>query len=611
MEGDQAAMHSLSSDYLNLFDSGGELGMLTDVTFCIEGRQVPAHRCILAARSPFFRLLFAQHQQNSQNLHQLSNSRQMLLGSTAGCNLPVIPVDIVGFNAFTTALRFLYSGQLILSQIHHPPTPSSCPSPTCPHMTCSYAVDLLLELIHAAHFFGINELCELVQTKLAKVLEEGVSVESLMQVLVIAKRHRLGRIWAQCMDLITHTGLSCDTLRKYLPPEVISELADVRMMPARSASYLQPDISSNNVATTTSDHMHSPPNLINSSTSHMNCFINGSVGGSSIEEQRILRLQQALDCMDVELVRLMVMGEGLDLDKALALHFSVRNCNRDVVKALLELGIVDINYSDSLGRTALHLAAGMGNADMIAVLLDHHANPNAVTQEGFTSIDILRGLMKAGTIEHAKDHQHPGAVAIMPQMCKTDQKRLHLCIELLQSAAAVVGRDDAGESSCVTQAATQHAAAQINMMSTQLDVHHYIERSILRPNNRGSTQLHHEPTASRASSIDSFVPRPAAVGVAADSEVRPIMAHSQHNLQEAVHADGSSILLDPHHQQLNIGANRFSVKDNISPHGSCLFSSVSAPHEYHQMLEHLQPDHHHHHPQRAKSINNTGSSSED
>ena len=50
-------------------------------------------------------------------------------------------------------------------------------------------------------------------------------------------------------------------------------------------------------------------------------------------------MKRALDAADLELVKLMVMGEGLDLDDALAVHYAVQHCGRDVVKALLELGV--------------------------------------------------------------------------------------------------------------------------------------------------------------------------------------------------------------------------------------------------------------------------------
>ena len=50
-------------------------------------------------------------------------------------------------------------------------------------------------------------------------------------------------------------------------------------------------------------------------------------------------MKRALDAADLELVKLMVMGEGLDLDDALIVHYAVQHCGRDVVKALLELRV--------------------------------------------------------------------------------------------------------------------------------------------------------------------------------------------------------------------------------------------------------------------------------
>ncbi|CAD6222373.1 unnamed protein product [Miscanthus lutarioriparius] len=51
-------------------------------------------------------------------------------------------------------------------------------------------------------------------------------------------------------------------------------------------------------------------------------------------DHRIRRMKRALDAADLELVKMMVMGEGLDLDDALAVHYVVQHCGRDVVKAL-------------------------------------------------------------------------------------------------------------------------------------------------------------------------------------------------------------------------------------------------------------------------------------
>ncbi|CAI9760043.1 unnamed protein product [Fraxinus pennsylvanica] len=82
---------------------------------------------------------------------------------------------------------------------------------------------------------------------------------------------------------------------------------------------------------------------------------------SDLEDQKICHMRRALDSSDVELVKLMVMGEGLNLNKALALHYAVENCSREVVKALLELGAADVNYAINYGkRSKLEFMAGGG-----------------------------------------------------------------------------------------------------------------------------------------------------------------------------------------------------------------------------------------------------------
>lgn len=55
-------LKSLSMDYLNLLINGQAF---SDVSFSVEGRLVHAHRCILAARSLFFRKFFCGQQQQA------------------------------------------------------------------------------------------------------------------------------------------------------------------------------------------------------------------------------------------------------------------------------------------------------------------------------------------------------------------------------------------------------------------------------------------------------------------------------------------------------------------------------------------------------------------
>ena len=128
----------------------------------------------------------------------------------------------------------------------------------------------------------------------------------------------------------------------------------------------------------------------------------------------------------------MVMGEGLNLDEALALHYAVENCSREVVKALLELGAGDVNYpAGPAGKTPLHIASEMVSPDMVAVLLDHHADPNVRTVDGVTPLDVLRTL--------TSEFLFKGAV---PGLTHIEPNKLRLCLELVQSAALVLSREE-------------------------------------------------------------------------------------------------------------------------------------------------------------------------
>ncbi|KAI3691118.1 hypothetical protein L2E82_49336 [Cichorium intybus] len=147
----------------------------------------------------------------------------------------------------------------------------------------------------------------------------------------------------------------------------------------------------------------------------------------------------------------MVMGEGLNLDDALALHYAVENCSRDVVKALLELGAADVNYpARPVRKTPLHIASEIVSPDMVAVLLDRHADPNVRTIEGITPLDILRTL--------TSDFLFKGAV---PGLTHIKPNKLRLCLELVQSAALVISREE-GNATANAASISTHIYPQMN-----------------------------------------------------------------------------------------------------------------------------------------------------
>ncbi|XP_020229212.1 BTB/POZ domain and ankyrin repeat-containing protein COCH [Cajanus cajan] len=94
----EESLRSLPLDYLNLLINGQAF---SDVTFSVEGRLVHAHRCILAARSLFFRKFFCGPDPPSG-----LDPTGPRINSRSG----VIPVNSVGSEVFLLMLQFLYSG---------------------------------------------------------------------------------------------------------------------------------------------------------------------------------------------------------------------------------------------------------------------------------------------------------------------------------------------------------------------------------------------------------------------------------------------------------------------------------------------------------------------
>lgn len=258
------------------------------------------------------------------------------------------------------------------------------------------------------------------QKQLENMVEKA-SIEDVMKVLIASRKQDMHHLWNICSLLVAKSGLPPQILSKHLPIEVIAKIEDIRLKSSRQHRSLS--FTSNVTPSPTTMHNH-----------HRHLF-HGHVSADhfEFEDQKIRRIRRALDSSDVELVKLMVMSEGVNLDEALALHYAVENCSREVVKALLELGAADVNYNRAgpCGKTALHIASEMVSPDMVAVLLDHHADPNVKTVEGVTPLDVLRTL--------TSDFLFKGAV---PGLNHVEPNKLRLCLELVQSAAMVISREE-------------------------------------------------------------------------------------------------------------------------------------------------------------------------
>ncbi|CAI8602087.1 unnamed protein product [Vicia faba] len=391
----EESLRSLSLDYLNLLINGQAF---SDVTFQVEGRLVHAHRCILAARSLFFRKFFCRPDPPSGLDPTGGGSSRQTTARTG-----VIPVNSVGYEVFLLLLQFLYSGQVSIVPHKHEPRPN-CGERGCWHTHCSSAVDLALDTLAAARYFGVEQLALLTQKQLASMVEKA-SIDDVMKVLIASRKKEMNQVWTTCSHLVAKSGLPPEILAKHLPIDVVAKIEELRLKSSLARRSLMP----------LHHHQHH----------HYHDL-------GDLEDQKIRRMRRALDSSDVELVKLMVMGEGLNLDEALALHYAVENCSREVVKALLELGAADVNYpAGPAGKTPLHVAAEMVSPEMVAVLLDHHADPTVRTVDGVTPLDILRTL--------TSDFLFKGAV---PGLTHIEPNKLRLCLELVQSAALVLSREE-------------------------------------------------------------------------------------------------------------------------------------------------------------------------
>lgn len=155
----EESLRSLSLDYLNLLINGQAF---SDVTFQVEGRLVHAHRCILAARSLFFRKFFCGPDPHSPSGLDPTTSSSSRGGGASSRPVNIIPVNSVGYEVFLLLLQFLYSGQVSIVPQKHEPRPN-CGERACWHTHCTSAVDLALDTLAAARYFGVEQLASLTQ----------------------------------------------------------------------------------------------------------------------------------------------------------------------------------------------------------------------------------------------------------------------------------------------------------------------------------------------------------------------------------------------------------------------------------------------------------------
>ncbi|KAG7984040.1 hypothetical protein I3843_04G137100 [Carya illinoinensis] len=340
---DVSALSHLSENLELLFNSPGsdhfaDAKIIVSSSSSCNGREIPVHRCILAARSPFFKNLFAG------SARETSGAAEFQLKELAKDHW-------VGVDALEAVLAYMYSGKVR-------PLPKAvcvCVDEDCPHVACRPVVDFMVEVLYASSTFQISELVARHQRKLLDILDK-VAIDDVLLVLSVANicGKTCEGLLARCIEVIVKSDVDTITLGKALPQDPFKRIVDLRMelglgMPERD----------------------------------------------SFPDKHVKRIHRALDSDDVELVRMLLKEGHTALDDAFALHYAVAYCDAKTTTELLDLGLADVNHMNRRGYTVLHVAAMRKEPQIIVSLLTKGARPSDLTLDGRNALQISKRLTKA------------------------------------------------------------------------------------------------------------------------------------------------------------------------------------------------------------------------
>ncbi|KAE7998527.1 hypothetical protein FH972_003065 [Carpinus fangiana] len=302
-----------------------------------NAREVPIHRCILAARSPFFKSLFSGSSPAAKcsefELKELARDYK------------------VGLDALEAVLAYLYSGKV-------KPLPKDvcvCVDEDCPHEACRPAVDFMVEVLYSSFTFQISELIALYQRRLLGILEK-VAIDDILVVLSVATMcgEACERLLARCIEIIVKSDVDIVTLDKALPQHIVKQIMDSRK--------------------------------------ELGLY---TLESNSFPDKHVKRIHRALDSDDVELVRMLLKEGHTNLDDAFALHYAVAYCDAKTTTELLDFALADVNHRNLRGYTVLHVAAMRKDPKIIVSLLTKGARPSDLTLDGRKAIQISKRLTKA------------------------------------------------------------------------------------------------------------------------------------------------------------------------------------------------------------------------
>lgn len=332
---DLTSLKRLSETLESIFDaSSPDFDFFADAKIVVPGgKEIPVHRCILSARSPFFKNVFCGKDRKTKlELKEMMKEYD------------------VTFDAVVSVLAYLYSGKVRPS----PKDVCVCVDNECCHVACRPAVAFMVQVLYASFTFQISQLVDKFQRLLLDILDKAAA-DDVMMVLSVANicGKACERLLSSCIEIIVKSNVDIITLDKALPHDIIKQITD-----SRAELGLQGPES------------------------------------NGFPDKHVKRIHRALDSDDVELLRMLLKEGHTTLDDAYALHYAVAYCDAKTTAELLDLSLADVNHQNPRGYTVLHVAAMRKEPKIIVSLLTKGARPSDLTSDGRKALQIAKRLTR-------------------------------------------------------------------------------------------------------------------------------------------------------------------------------------------------------------------------
>ena len=158
-DADVEALRRLSDNLAAAFRSPEDFAFLADARVAVPGApDLRVHRCVLSARSPFLRAVFARRAAAAGGSPPCVQGVRLELRELLGDEVEV------GYEALQLVLDYLYSGRVVQDL---PRSACACVDDEgCAHVGCHPAVSFMAQVLFAASTFQVAELTNLFQVRL-------------------------------------------------------------------------------------------------------------------------------------------------------------------------------------------------------------------------------------------------------------------------------------------------------------------------------------------------------------------------------------------------------------------------------------------------------------